>query len=169
MKQKRSGMHPVAVAFLVILTVLTMLIVSGIFTFLSMDLSFCTVHGDSMMPTIKNGAVLLLNPEKEVERFDIAVFDDGSEYVIKRIIGLPGDEVTVLDGHLFVNDELYNEPYVDMDYSTEFANESFKVVVPEDSYFVLGDNRDGSFDSREAGVVPDYAITGVAIWTVKEG
>ena len=77
--------------------------------------------------------------------------------------------MTVLDGHLFVNDELYNEPYVDMDYSTEFANESFKVVVPEDSYFVLGDNRDGSFDSREAGVVPDYAITGVAIWTVKEG
>ena len=94
--------------------------------------------------------MLLLNPEKEVERFDIAVFDDGSEYVIKRIIGLPGDEVTVLDGHLFVNDELYNEPYVDMDYSTEFANESLRWWFRKIPIRVR-DNRDGSFDSREPG------------------
>lgn len=166
---RREGRNPILTVITVLLTVLALFLASGIFTVFSMGLTVCTVQGTSMEPTVTNGSVVLLNPQKEVERFDIAVFEEDGNYIIKRVVGLPGDTITVLDGHLFVNGELYNEPYVDLDYSQEFSQESFKVEVPEGSYYVLGDNRDGSFDSRETGTIPEGDLTGVAILTLKEG
>lgn len=166
---RREGRNPILTVITVLLTVLALFLASGIFTVFSMGLTVCTVQGTSMEPTVTNGSVVLLNPQKEVERFDIAVFEEDGNYIIKRVVGLPGDTITVLDGHLFVNGELYNEPYVDLDYSQEFSQESFKVEVPERSYYVLGDNRDGSFDSRETGTIPEGDLTGVAILALKEG
>lgn len=153
----------------VILTTLALFVASLVFTVLSMGLTVCTVQGSSMEPTIMDGTMLLLNPQKEVEHFDIAVFEEDGSYIIKRVVGLPGDTVTVLDGNLFINGQPYDEPYVSEDYSVEFAKESFKVEVPEGAYYVLGDNRDGSFDSRDAGTIPAEDLTGVAILTIKEG
>ena len=166
---RREGRNPILTVITVLLTVLALFLASGIFTVFSMGLTVCTVQGTSMEPTVTNGSVVLLNPQKEVERFDIAVFEEDGNYIIKRVVGLPGDTITVLDGHLFVNGELYNEPYVDLDYSQEFSQESFKVEVPERSYYVLGDNRDGSFDSWETGTIPEGDLTGVAILALKEG
>lgn len=167
--KERKGRNPILMVLTGALTTLALFLASGIFTVFSMGLTVCTVQGTSMEPTIMDGTVTLLNPQKEVSRFDIAVFKENGSYIIKRVVGLPGDTVTVLDGHLFVNGELYNEPYVDLDYSQEFSQESFKVEVPEGSYYVLGDNRDGSFDSRETGTIPAEDVTGVAILTLKEG
>ena len=167
--KRREGRNPILTALTVILTILALFLASGIFTIFSMGRTVCTVQGTSMEPTIMDGTVMLLNPQKEIDRFAIAVFEENGNYIIKRVVGIPGDTVTVLDGHLFVNGELYNEPYVDLDYSEEFSQESFKVEVPEGSYYVLGDNRDGSFDSRGAGTIPAEDVTGVAILTLKKG
>ena len=82
----------------VILTTLALFVASLVFTVLSMGLTVCTVQGSSMEPTIMDGTMLLLNPQKEVEHFDIAVFEEDGSYIIKRVVGLPGDTVTVQRG-----------------------------------------------------------------------
>lgn len=116
-----------------------------------------------MVPTIPEGTTLLLNPEREVERFDIVVFKDEGRYLIKRMIGLPGDTVTVMDGKLWVNGDLYEEPYLTDAYTEQFKGQDFKVSVPEGQYFALGDNRDGSFDSRSIGMITKDQFVGTAI------
>jgi signal peptidase I len=168
METTNETISPIIKGFLVLLSVLVIFVLGVIIAVLPMDMTVCTVRGESMSPTLEDGAVLLLNGERELDRFDIAVFSDGDHYLIKRVVGLPGDEVTVMDGHLFVNDEMYHEPYVASANKKEFASVNFTTTVPDGSYYVLGDNRDGSFDSREAGVVPEDAFIGVAIWELKK-
>ena len=110
------------------------------------------------------------------DRFDIVVFDAGQgENYIKRIIGLPGDHLEYFDDELWINGERVEEPYLDeskqqltdggpltRDFTIEGALGEF--VVPEDHYFVMGDNRRGSVDSRlpEVGFVSAEAIVGRA-------
>ena len=153
------------------LNVLIVLLAAGLILALSMlsvykkmGLTLCTVNGTSMEPTLSDGARLLLNPEKEMERFDIAVFQDGGRYLVKRVVGFPGDDVTVLDGNLFVNGEMYHEPYLDEDHTKKFREQDFKVHVPEGQYFALGDNRDKSLDSRNIGMIESSQFVGVAIF-----
>jgi signal peptidase I len=78
-----------------------------------------------------------------------------NEDLIKRIIGLPGDTVYCEDGKIYVNDELLDESYSDGK-TNDFAS----VTLKEDEYFVLGDNRDDSFDSSEFGVIKKSQIKG---------
>lgn len=146
-----------------LLSVLILMAAAALFVFKGTGLTVCEVHGKSMLPTIKEESTLLLNPKKTVERFDIVVFQNEGRYVIKRVIGLPGDDVTVLDGNLFVNGTLYKESYIQDAYSEEFREQDFKVRVPEGQYFLLGDNRDGSFDSRNIGMVDKDQFVGTAI------
>ena len=105
------------------------------------------------------------------KRFDVVVFVypvDPSKDFIKRIIGLPGEEVQVADKKVYINGELLKDPYahfVDGDNMTgEGAKGAFygPVKVPPDSYFVMGDNRDRSLDSRFWGFVSRDAIKGKA-------
>lgn len=128
------------------------------------------VRGRSMAPGIQDGDRILVEPWSYtlagVERGDVVVLryplDPTLDY-IKRVIGLPGDRVTMANGHVWVNGELLNEPYVaDVDRSTYLD-----VRVKEDNYFVLGDNRPRSSDSREFGQVPSAYIRGrvdVRLW-----
>lgn len=167
--RKKHGSSPIVTVLTIVFSVVILFVISLVFTIFSMGLTICTVQGSSMEPTIMDGTTLLLNPQKEMEHFDIAVFREDDSYIIKRVVGLPGDTITVLDGNLFINGQPYEEPYVTEEYSQEFAKESFKKVVPEGSYFVLGDNRDHSVDSRETDVVPEEDLVGVAILTIKEG
>lgn len=124
------------------------------------------VDGYSMEPTLHNGEFVLVN--KLAYRFggpqpgDVIVFhpprDPEQEY-IKRIIGLPGDQVRVGNGQVFVNGQPLSEPYISAAprYQSEW-------VVPENSLFVLGDNRNNSSDSHNWGTVPMENVVGKALF-----
>ena len=130
---------------------------------------FVRVQGTSMNPTLQSNQMVLVSKSEKPERFDIVVLRerliDGGESkdVIKRIIGLPGDVVTVIDGELYVNNVKYEEEYLSDKYTTSFKNSDFTIVVPKDRVFVLGDNRDISKDSRSVGSFKKSAILGVMI------
>lgn len=103
----------------------------------------------------------------ELKRGDVIVFhapNDPEKDFIKRIIGIPGDTVSIKNGDVFINNEKVNErPYLDPSIRTfggSFLQEGTSVTVPPDSYFVIGDNREASSDSREWGFVKKDKIIG---------
>jgi signal peptidase I len=85
-------------------------------------------------------------PARAPKRLDIIVFrdpEDPEQYSVKRVIGLPGDEIAILPGAVFINRKILDEPYVNEPPVYKYAPE----IIPEDHYFVLGDNRNFSSDS----------------------
>ena len=128
------------------------------------------VNGTSMIDTLENGDIMILNKIgyrfSDIKRFDIVVVDDKEELIIKRIIGLPGERIEYKDNKLYVDGKYIKEdfPRKEMDdYSIEELNET---EVPEDTYFVLGDNRPNSKDSRIIGFVPRKQILGKTSLTI---
>lgn len=154
----------IVTGFLVILAILCMILGAAIVTFKMTGLRFCTVDGHSMDNTLFDGEQLLLNPSAEPGFGDILVFDYGGTYLIKRVIGMPGDTVTVVKGTLYVNNIKYDEAYLSPECIERFKESSFVTIVGDDEYFVMGDNRDNSRDSRSFGCIPKDTVTGVAIW-----
>lgn len=153
--------------------------------------TFAQVDGDSMYPTVYNESTVFVSYLDDIERFDVVVTyitpsDNlvnsfyGTEYYIKRVIGLPGDKVTWQKGILTINDKVIDETYFDditklkfkqfWEQGTEFDGE-FKYkedgqikstfIIPEGYYFVMGDNRTISNDSRQIGLIPSYNVEGV--------
>ena len=116
------------------------------------------VSGDSMVPSLKDGQLLLLNKLsykfKEIERFDVVVIKVGKNEIIKRVIGLPGETVEYKNNNLYINGELIETEY---DFETDDFEEK---LIPEDKYFVLGDNRRVSSDSRIIGMIKREDIIG---------
>ena len=123
------------------------------------------IPSESMAPTLNPGDRVLAAKSvyffAEPARGDLAVFDDGSGAVIKRVVGLAGDVISVEDGVLVVNGEPRREPYVDY----RLADSSFfgPVTVPEGHVFVMGDNRSNSRDSRTLGPVSEGDLIGRAV------
>lgn len=125
------------------------------------------IPSESMVPTLEVGDRVFVNKFiyrfSEPHRGDIVVFksiEGENDDLIKRIVGVPGDEVAVRNGLLFVNGERYRERYV----NKEFPDDSFfgPITVPEGKVFVMGDNRANSRDSRYFGPVPIDDIEGEA-------
>src|ERR1700674_41307 len=127
------------------------------------------VEGTSMMPSLVDQERIFIN--KFVYRFGIAdigrgdtvVFwfpGDPSKSYIKRVIGAPGDTIEVIEGKVFVNGQALAEPYVPDEYRDRVSMP--RSVVPTDQYFVLGDHRSSSNDSRMWGMVPRRYIYGKA-------
>jgi signal peptidase I len=127
------------------------------------------VEGTSMMPGLADQERILINKYvyrfEDVERGDLVVFrypiDPGKNY-IKRIVGVPGDRVEIFRGAVLVNGNRLQEPYVPQEFRDERSMS--EIVVPEGDYFVLGDHRDLSSDSRDFGVVGRGAIFGKAVF-----
>ncbi|MBQ7136881.1 MAG: signal peptidase I [Bacilli bacterium] len=133
------------------------------------------VNGSSMDSTLKSGDIMILNKlqykRHGVERFDIVVIKSHGTKIIKRIIGLPGDSIEFIDNKLYINGKNYKEPYLDKGTATyDFNLDELleRNTVPENSYFVLGDNREESLDSRsiEVGFVHEDDIEGIAKLTI---
>ena len=119
-----------------------------------------------MKDTLFDGDIMLLDKLsyrfRDIKRFEIIVIKYDNELIIKRVIGLPGDVVEYTDNKLYVNEKEYEEKYL----ATGTDTPSFKMTVPDNSYFVLGDNRKVSKDSREIGFIAKKDIEGKAIFTI---
>ena len=125
------------------------------------------IPSESMVPTLRIGDRVLVNKFiyrfAQPERGDIIVFESvegGGEDLIKRVVGVPGDKISVRGGRLLVNGEPQREPYVYKKYPDRSS--SAPTTVPEDHVFVMGDNRANSRDSRFFGPVPKRNIEGEA-------
>jgi signal peptidase I len=130
------------------------------------------VSGNSMFPNFHNGDYIITNLLTtrfgELKHGEVVVFKyprDKSKVFIKRVIGMPGDRVKIMRDHIYLNGTLLNEPYLPAGTPTRtkgFMDEGEEVTVPKDQYFVVGDNREGSSDSREWGPLTKEDIIGQA-------
>ena len=125
------------------------------------------VQGTSMLPLLHDGERIIVNKFvyrfHPIERGDVVVFwypRDPSVSFIKRVIGLPGDTVEIRHGSLYVNGRLTAEPYVNVQYRDDETRPP--VQVGKGQYYVLGDHRNSSNDSRSWGEVPEKYIYGKA-------
>ena len=132
------------------------------------------IVGPSMTPTLRNGDIVILDKLSyrfsEIKRDDIvALYYADTKFLVKRVVGLPGETVEFKDNKLYINGEEVEDPYP----STETDDFSITNIghtkIPGDSYFVMGDNRANSLDSRynEVGVIKKNKIMGRArlvIW-----
>lgn len=122
------------------------------------------VDGTSMYPTLNDGDIMILNEIgyhlNGLSRFSIVVVKTDSDRIIKRVIGLPGDTIEFKDNILYVNGEEVKEEF-SHDITHNFRLEEIGYeVIPEDYYFVVGDNRGNSKDSRIIGLVHKSQILG---------
>lgn len=146
------------------------------------------VDGASMMPTFEDGDKVIVNKIgptlADYERFDVVVFEvAANKHYIKRIIGVPGDHIAYKDDVLYINGEAYEEPYLaaykealvdpgDFTYDFTLEEELGEMTVPQGHFFVLGDNRRNSLDSRDmnVGFINQEKVLGTAgfvIWPFK--
>ena len=140
------------------------------------------VEGSSMLPKLHDGERIIINkflyaldgwpsPDlslgRSVRRGDIVVFyypNDPSKRYVKRVIGVPGDLVRIDDdGRVFINGDQVEEPYLSDEY-TQLPDAMPTTRVADHHYFVMGDNRDNSSDSRAWGLVPERYICGEAVF-----
>lgn len=132
------------------------------------------VQGSSMIPTLHQGDQMVVESFSKMKRFDIIVFKDASNRtLVKRIIGLPGESIAYRNDQLYINNHKINEPFLKNKLVTQ-AGETWtsdfelqqltgEKKVPENEYFVLGDNRRSSNDSRVFGSIAKGEIIGKTI------
>jgi len=127
------------------------------------------VDGPSMLETLQNNDRLMVSVLdmrlNGPERFDVVIlkYPNRRENFVKRVIGLPGDTLEVREGVLYINGEATPEPYLDDGCTVRFGKASSNfgpIVMGDDEYFVMGDNRDNSNDSRGVGVITGDMFVG---------
>jgi len=125
------------------------------------------VVGTSMNPNLVDGELMLLNKItykiNNINRFDIVVVDYADEPLIKRVIGLPGEKVEYKDNKLYINDKVIDENFKTNGKTEDYnITESGYTTIPDNMYFVVGDNRINSADSRVIGLIDKNIILGKA-------
>lgn len=113
------------------------------------------VSGASMQPTLKDKELLILNKLGKYDRFKIVVINTNNNHLIKRIIGLPGEEIKVLNNELYINGA-----FVEDNYGDGVTKDFGPIILGDDEYFVMGDNREDSTDSRIIGPIKENSIEG---------
>ncbi|MBQ9849001.1 MAG: signal peptidase I [Clostridia bacterium] len=126
------------------------------------------ITGTSMDPTLTEGDIVVLVKSSQLKRGDLCAFSYSNRTLIKRVIGLPGDYIEIdAEGNVFVNGEQLDEPYV-INKSLGECDIEFPYQVPESAYFMLGDHRDTSIDSRSTviGCITDEQLIGKIVFRV---
>ncbi len=183
-KQKKTAAREILEWILTILCAVLIALPIRAFAF-----ELVRVDGQSMDDTLADGEIMLVtkydyasawltfpwqdNETKEKaarlttggdpQRFDVVICrypGRGDQNFVKRIAGIPGDTVEIRNGYLYVNGEKYDEPYIREEYRGGRINDYGPCTVPEGCYFVLGDHRDNSNDSRFQGVLSRDMIIG---------
>ncbi|MFC4353611.1 signal peptidase I [Chryseomicrobium palamuruense] len=116
------------------------------------------IQGDSMLPNLHSNDKVVVLRNTTIDYGDIVILHRSQDSdIVKRVIGLPGDKIEFKENAIYINGEYQEETYI---VSESFTLKDSEVVVPEDSYFVLGDNRDRSLDSRQLGEFRSSQIVG---------
>lgn len=138
-------------------------IIVAVILFRSFVITPIRVDGSSMYSTLKDGEILLLKKyDKNIKRFDVVVFYYGNSRLIKRVIGMPGEKVEYKNNKLYINGKYIKEPFLKKHQKTyDFKLKKLGVSkIPEGEYFVLGDNRTNSTDSRMIGLISKDKMQG---------
>lgn len=121
------------------------------------------VEGIAMEPALKHGDSIFIDRDYDrIDRGDIVVFyypADQTRSFIKRVVGLPNNRIEIREGKVLVNGEILPEPYVNTE-KNQYLRNTGETKLPTDSYYVLGDNRDNSSDSRMWGPLAKHFIYG---------
>lgn len=115
------------------------------------------VNGNSMMPTLKNGDIISYKKTNKLNRFDIIYFTNENSKLIKRIYGLPGENIIIDNGSIYINGEKIYSDSFDLDNISGDTH----ITLKDNEYFVLGDNLKVSRDSRHIGPIKKENIKGV--------
>lgn len=153
-------------------TVSVLLVVAAVAVLIAtLFLPILQISGDSMSPTMEHDEIVVLLKRREFDRGDLIGFYYQGKILLKRVIALPGDEVVIdAEGNVYVNKELLEEPYVTAKGLGDCDLE-FPYKVPETGYFVLGDRRSNSVDSRNSvvGAISQEDIIGkvcIRVWPI---
>lgn len=151
--------------------ILVVVIVLLIFIFV---MGFQQVIGPSMKPTLEEGNIVIVNKFlyrfSDIKRNDIIIISKNEKYMVKRVVGLPGEKVEYKDNYVIVDGVTYKENFID---TTTVKTNDFSIqdlgyeIIPDNKYLVLGDNREDSLDSRSYGLIDKQEIIGKAwirIW-----
>lgn len=155
-------------------TIFILIVVAAIATIIaSFVLSVLEIYGSSMNPTLKEGQVVIAYKSKDIEQKDLIAFYQGNKLLVKRVIAKQGDYVKITDdGDVYINGKKLEEPYI-CNKSLGESDIKYPYQVPDGHYFVLGDNRETSIDSRNSaiGAVAKEDILGevmVRIWPINK-
>ena len=150
-------------------TVYALVIVAAVAALIAtLVLPVLQISGTSMEPTLSNGEIVVLVKTSNLKRGELCGFSYSNKILIKRVIGTPGDVLAIdAEGNVWVNGEMLDEPYVSEKSLGEFDIE-FPYTVPENEYFLMGDHRETSIDSRNTviGCVAKDQILGKLIFKV---
>lgn len=156
--------------FLILLLIVINFLLFGGMTILKTGIFYSIVSGSSMEKTLSNGTKLLsVNDEfigiKRGNIVSVLVYDDGKKInIIKRVIALPNETIHIEGSKVYINGNLLKEPYA---YYSEPSKDALTITLHDNEYFVMGDNRLHSTDSRELGPAPKKNILDVIIKTKK--